>query len=292
MAIPNISSLLEISNPQLVQSANSLESALAKVGKLSASIESSVPGQNMLPSGGKGFDEWLATDLQYGILLSGVDKSLTASPRSVQDDSPLLEYEAFYSNAAPSLFEYSIPHPSVGTYGLTSQDLNREVEQTAVLGLTTSKLQCAAAALNIPWSHELQRAVLEQTMKLPSGVLSPQATSLLSMSNADLSSKNTRAHVKRSRTPDEEESEETLAKRVKNTDAARRSRLKKLVKLEGLEVKVGELETTNQSLSTRIAVLETERNGFLIKEAEQNARIAQLEAKIMEAQLALKTRGP
>ena len=49
--------------------------------------------------------------------------------------------------------------------------------------------------------------------------------------------------------------DEIALKRQKNTDAARRSRLKKLVKMEQLEEKVSELESDNQRLTTRIAVL-------------------------------------
>jgi hypothetical protein len=97
--------------------------------------------------------------------------------------------------------------------------------------------------------------------------------------------------TKRSRPSEEEEcSEELLARRAKNTDAARRSRLKKVVRLEGLETKVSGLESTNQTLSTKVAVLEAERNSHLVKEAEQMARIAQLEAKLIEAQLAFTLR--
>lgn len=97
--------------------------------------------------------------------------------------------------------------------------------------------------------------------------------------------------TKRSRSVDEEEcSEELLARRAKNTDAARRSRMKKVVRLEGLETKVSGLESTNQTLSTKVAVLEAERNSHLVKEAEQMARIAQLEAKLIEAQLAFTLR--
>lgn len=83
---------------------------------------------------------------------------------------------------------------------------------------------------------------------------------------------------------------ELLARRAKNTDAARRSRLKKVVRLECLETKVSGLESTNQTLSTKVAVLETERNSHLVKEAEQMARIAQLEAKLIETQLAFALR--
>jgi chromosome segregation ATPase len=95
---------------------------------------------------------------------------------------------------------------------------------------------------------------------------------------------------KRRLTP-EEEAAEVVAKRAKNTDAARRSRLKKLIKLEGLEAKAFDLESANSDLNMRIAILETEKSGFLAKEAEQAARIAQLEAQLAEAHATLSSRA-
>ncbi|KAI7815782.1 hypothetical protein BC939DRAFT_471698 [Gamsiella multidivaricata] len=267
MTIPNTPSLLATSNPRLTQSADTLDSALAQFGKLAASIENRVVAPGLL-NAGKGFDEWLASDIQYGALLYG-------------DESPL------NSSATSPLFRYptSSQPLSYGSQSLTAEDLGLgPVEKAVPLGLTTTKLQQAAAVLNIPWSEELERAVLEQT-KIPSMSPLNRSVSLQSPSSA-IKTNNT---SKRPHAAEEEESDEVLAKRVKNTDAARRSRLKKLIRLKELETKVAELETTNHGLNTRIAVLETEKNGFLIKEAEQNARIAQLETKIIEAHFALKT---
>ncbi|CAO3572040.1 unnamed protein product [Mortierella alpina] len=287
MALPNTPFLLEVGNSRLTESADSLESALAQFGKLAASIERPNAGAEMSSRGG-GFDEWLAGDFHFGTLLSGDEATIAPSPYSESDNSPLLSQEVLYSSTStPSLFEVSQPNlPLSYSMGLTAQDLGLgPVEQAPSPGLTTSTLQRAAAALNIPWSHELEKAVLAQSRKLattgslhgekvPSSVSTP-----------------TRAGHKRALTPAENESEEILAKRAKNTDAARRSRLKKTVKLESLEVKVSDLEATNTRLNMRVAVLETERTGFLVKEAEQNARIAQLEAKVIEAHLALTTRN-
>ncbi|KAG0245790.1 hypothetical protein B0O80DRAFT_471433 [Mortierella sp. GBAus27b] len=272
MAIPNTISVLE--NPQLARSADSLESALAQFSKLTASHQHNTVA-SVLSSEGKGFDEWLA---------------LLAADESPVNKSPVLDNEVLGNTMVSSLFGNSSPSDlvSYGTQAFSAHDLGLDVvEQTLLPGLTTSRLQQAAAALNIPWSTELEEAVLEKTRKLPTH-LSP----MQDISQSLLSSVNkTNGVGKRGCEVELEETEEILAKRAKNTDAARRSRLKKVMKLEGLESKVAELEATNQRLNTRIAVLETEKNGFLIKEAEQNARIAQLEAKVMEARLTLKTRG-
>ncbi|KAF9965051.1 helicase [Mortierella alpina] len=275
MALPNTPFLLEVGNSRLNESADSLESALAQFGKLAASIERPNAGAETSSRGG-GFDEWLAGDFHFGSLLSGDEATIAPSPYTESDNSPLLQQEILYSSTStPSLFEASQPsHSEPYSMCLTAQDLGLgPVEQAPLPGLTTSTLQRAAAALNIPWSQELEKAVLAQSRKLAT------SGSLHAEKAPSSASTTTRAVHKRALTPAESESEEILAKRAKNTDAARRSRLKKTVKLESLEVKVSDLEATNTRLNMRIAVLETERTGFLVKEAEQNARIAQLEAK-------------
>ncbi|KAF9178510.1 hypothetical protein BGZ51_007516 [Haplosporangium sp. Z 767] len=296
MALSETSSLYEVHTPQMSQSVSSLESALAQFSKLAASIER--PSEiSYLSNGGKGFDEWLAADLHYGTILSGDEMSLSPSPYLSSEDSSLLEQETLYSTTSqaqtlfPALTQSSEQMASCGNLSLTAQDLGLgPVECGQPLGLSTSTLKRAAAALNIPWSEELEKAVLSHTKKLPTTMpMTPRGLRTAPVSNIATATKS--STVKRARTVEEEESEEVIAKRAKNTDAARRSRLKKLVKLESLQVKVSELESTNTRLNMRVAVLETERNGHLLKEAEQNARIAQLEAKVLEAQFTLSSRS-
>ncbi|KAI9357722.1 hypothetical protein BD770DRAFT_305142, partial [Pilaira anomala] len=81
--------------------------------------------------------------------------------------------------------------------------------------------------------------------------------------------------------------DEIALKRQKNTDAARRSRLKKLVKMEHLEQRVSELEADNHQLNTRIAVLESEKSGLESKDVSLEDRIRVLEAQLAEAHKAL-----
>ncbi|KAG0342051.1 hypothetical protein BG004_005775 [Podila humilis] len=301
MAIPNIFDLLESSNSKLTQSADSLESALAQFSKLAASIEQPAVSNNLHQNGG-GFDSWLAAEFQYGALLGGDDLSSVApSPSTISDESPLLELENLVSCTGPSLFESSVMTPDIPSVSASQ------------LPITFSALQRAAAEINIPWSEELGLAYLARVQGSSVQPLTPSLPTLSSVSSPSISSppspvetsadvpttssphtataKKVSSPKKRSSSSMEEESEEVLAKRAKNTDAARRSRMKKVVKLETLEVKVQELETTNNRLNMRIAILETEKNNFLIKEAEQAARIAQLEAKVIEAHLALTNRA-
>jgi predicted nucleic acid-binding Zn-ribbon protein len=84
-----------------------------------------------------------------------------------------------------------------------------------------------------------------------------------------------------------DEPDEISLKRQKNTDAARRSRLKKLVKMETLEKQVSDLEVENSKLNTRVAVLESEKNGLEAKERSLEDRVRNLEAQLAEAHKAL-----
>ncbi|KAI8876284.1 hypothetical protein K501DRAFT_288964 [Backusella circina FSU 941] len=83
------------------------------------------------------------------------------------------------------------------------------------------------------------------------------------------------------------DNDEATLKRQKNTDAARRSRLKKLVKMEALENRVSELESDNNALTTRIAVLESEKSSLKSKDISLEERIRVLEAQLAEAHKAL-----
>lgn len=71
--------------------------------------------------------------------------------------------------------------------------------------------------------------------------------------------------------------DETALKRAKNTDAARRSRHKKLVKMEGLEQRVAELEVENSMFETKLNEVELERSLLADKDQMQQARIQELE---------------
>ncbi|KAI7865790.1 hypothetical protein BDF14DRAFT_1711897, partial [Spinellus fusiger] len=76
---------------------------------------------------------------------------------------------------------------------------------------------------------------------------------------------------------------EATIKRQKNTDAARRSRLKKVMRMESLEIRVAELEKVNTGLLMRVAVLDSEKSNLLVKETSYENRIKVLEAQLAEA---------
>ncbi|KAF9433504.1 hypothetical protein BGZ76_009341 [Entomortierella beljakovae] len=289
------------SNDKLSKSADALESALAQFSKNMSSGNESGATDIFIPSvnSGNGFDEWLAADLGFGSLSSDESSVSSSSPFSSLEDSPLLGFESFGSAVGPSLFDLQQmcqPQPLPMS--------NSSKAQVPVL--TSSAVQQAAAALNIPWSAELESAVMAQAALGSASVVAPACAQSASSpilapkeepKDAEIGSVSlppvalkVKSSKKRQLTP-EEEAEEIVAKRAKNTDAARRSRMKKLIKLEGLELKVSDLESANSALNMKIAILETEKNGFIAKDAEQTARIAQLEAQLAEAHAALTSRA-
>ncbi|KAI7850344.1 hypothetical protein BDC45DRAFT_425576, partial [Circinella umbellata] len=81
--------------------------------------------------------------------------------------------------------------------------------------------------------------------------------------------------------------DEAAIKRQKNTDAARRSRLKKVLKMETLEKRVSDLEKINSNLILRVAVLDSEKTGLKSKESSYEERIKMLECQLAQAHKAL-----
>ncbi|KAJ1541630.1 hypothetical protein HK096_010037 [Nowakowskiella sp. JEL0078] len=71
-------------------------------------------------------------------------------------------------------------------------------------------------------------------------------------------------------------------KRLKNTEAARRSRARKIEKMETLEREIKLLETKNQSLLVRIAVLESEKQQWKKEQSTYEKRISELESQLTE----------
>ncbi|KAG0370958.1 hypothetical protein BGX24_001878 [Mortierella sp. AD032] len=298
MAISINIPMFDMTDSKLSKSADSLESALAQFGKSATPLAGdnyNLINAPVVSNNGSGFDEWLASDFQLGAL-SGDDSSLSSSPYTALDDSPLLGFESFGSTMNPSLFDMPLGLSEEFVAPIPATPIVALPQVKAPPMLTTAAVQQAAIALNIPWSHDLELAVMAQaanhaTTILPS-VSAPVAAASFVVPKIEPVEQTyllSAANNKRAASP-VDETEEVVAKRAKNTDAARRSRLKKLVKLEGLEAKVSDLEADRTRLTMRVAVLETEKTSHLVREAEQNARIAQLEAKLAEAHAALTAR--
>lgn len=116
------------------------------------------------------------------------------------------------------------------------------------------------------------------TSNTPSTPVTPKSTS----TTTTISRNRKRSSSEIERDP-EVHAEELAIKRAKNTDAARRSRLRKVMKMESLEKQVSELKTENNELQTRIAVLESEKKGLEEKNSEKDSRIRMLEQQLAEA---------
>lgn len=172
----------------------------------------------------------------------------------------------------------------------------------------------SSPSVNIPWSTEITSPSIDELiqdmsstspyMSLSSANCSPKS-SFMSISSVEtpkspitVSSPSTTAtsptssklgtrHRKRSigeiGKDTQMASDELALKRAKNTDAARRSRLRKVIKMETLEKQVNELKKENTDLQTRIAVLESEKKGLEDKNAEKEARVKMLEQQLSEA---------
>ncbi|KAG0298889.1 hypothetical protein BGZ96_004196 [Linnemannia gamsii] len=314
-------SMFDTTNAKLSRSADSLESALAHFGKNASGLVDGANDMFVAPTANavNGFDEWLAADLSFAALSSD-ESSMSSSPFSALEDSPVLGFDSFGSTMGPSLFDMSMAFPAMES---PASPIAAVATSPVMPALTSTAVQQAAAALNIPWSAELESAVMAQAAlgaASPLAVMAPQpaaspvlAAKVEAVETEFSSSAVTTPAVsrevsvapevaapapaapkpksKKRRLTPEEEAAEVVAKRAKNTDAARRSRMKKLIKLEGLEAKAYDLESANSDLNMRIAILETEKSGFLAKEAEQAARIAQLEAQLAEAHATLSSRA-
>ncbi|GBB92808.1 hypothetical protein RclHR1_02060011 [Rhizophagus clarus] len=152
-------------------------------------------------------------------------------------------------------------------------------------------------ALNIPWSTDVtstdnnvrSSSASPSILSTFSNVNSPIISSTVA-SSASTSPLTTSVRTRsRKRSVNEMErdpqvmADELALKRAKNTDAARRSRLRKVKKMEGLEKEVTILKNENIELQTRIAVLESEKKGLEDKNAEKEARVRMLEHRLTEA---------
>ncbi|KAI7899542.1 uncharacterized protein BX663DRAFT_521245 [Cokeromyces recurvatus] len=102
----------------------------------------------------------------------------------------------------------------------------------------------------------------------------------------------TRRSTTKKRTLDDIDPTDDIAiKRQKNTDAARRSRLRKVQKMEALENRVSELEKLNAGLLMHVAVLDSEKTNLKAKESSYENRIKCLEEQLAEAHKALSSRS-
>ncbi|CAO3697829.1 unnamed protein product [Rhizopus stolonifer] len=103
--------------------------------------------------------------------------------------------------------------------------------------------------------------------------------------NQDPQEKNENNKRERSESFDKSLSHEELIalKRQRNTDAARRSRQRKAMRMETLERKVMDLESVNERLKLRAAIAESEKANIEAKEKSSKVRILELERQLANA---------
>ncbi|CAG8517978.1 12255_t:CDS:1 [Gigaspora margarita] len=219
-------------------------------------------------------------------------------------DSPLFGHPTF--STSPTL------EPAVGFFPELSDGNNTKsiVHLTSIVPSVTIPVDPLSisirqpgltSALNIPWGSDVtntQNIISDGTISFVNSLMNTRNTRSSPLSSTKsspviVSSKSspTKPANGRSRKRSENEiekdsetiSEELAIKRAKNTDAARRSRLRKVIKMESLEKQVNDLKVENNELQTRIAVLESEKKGLEEKNLDKDNRIRLLEQQLTEA---------
>ncbi|KAJ1561086.1 hypothetical protein HK096_006067 [Nowakowskiella sp. JEL0078] len=110
-------------------------------------------------------------------------------------------------------------------------------------------------------------------------------------SNARSTSSSINSRKRVSSDSEHDDVDDVTIKRRRNTEAARRSRQRKLEKMESLEVRVKELEAENSTLSVRAAVLENQKIAWMAKEQELLERTKRLEEQLLESHHAMVSLG-
>ncbi|CAG8514612.1 9046_t:CDS:1 [Diversispora eburnea] len=252
------------------------------------------------------FDEWLTDDLEKfqeeNIIFETPPLSYDVSPimsSSMATPQEIIESPLF--KQVPSSFSTS-PHLD-STLGFFP-DLSDENDNTKSLMQLNNiapsvTIPADDSSLYIPWGSDANNvsdidvrniAVLIGTPSLQSvdfnnvidGTIDPPAVTAPTKTTTVVSRSRKRSSSEFEKGP-EVHSEELAIKRAKNTDAARRSRLRKVKKMESLEKQVSEFKTENNELQTRIAVLESEKKGLEEKNGEKDSRIRMLEQQLAEA---------
>ncbi|CDS11668.1 hypothetical protein LRAMOSA03931 [Lichtheimia ramosa] len=124
-------------------------------------------------------------------------------------------------------------------------------------------------------------------LQQPSSMQSLSTTSSSPITDTKTISSCMRNNKRASSTNSLDSKDEIALKRQRNTDAARRSRLRKVQKMEGLERRVKELQALNEQLQLKVAVLESERDAAKRKQDKYEKRVHELETQLAEAHEAL-----
>lgn len=198
-------------------------------------------------------DEWLETELVASGLLQPSEQDTSKSDSS--------------SNIVVKAEPEEIHHHS------TSNNNNAPMPLTAIF-----KAFATLTALQQPSSMQALSAATTNSLSSITDTTKTTTTTTSSCMRNKRSSSSTSSL---------DSKDEIALKRQRNTDAARRSRLRKVQKMEGLERRVKELQTLNEQLQLKVAVLESERDAAKRKQDKYEKRVHELETQLAEAHEAL-----
>ncbi|CAO0801062.1 unnamed protein product [Mucor circinelloides] len=216
-------------------------------------------------------DDWLESDLrQSGIILPAKpnDKPMTpVTPAQILMASPPI------SECTPRmdpLLELSTPKIK---YEPLSPMETPKIEPQDICNNTRTSIDIQPFIKALSLLSSIQHLDKQQKTQQPQ---QPQA-------------QQTQQHKRqRSESIDEDQPQDLVAlKRQRNTDAARRSRQRKAMKMDSLEKRVMDLEAENERLRLRAAVAESERANIEAKEKRSRVRILELERQLADTHRSL-----
>ncbi|KAI8645060.1 hypothetical protein BD408DRAFT_412177 [Parasitella parasitica] len=250
------------------------------------------------------FDEWLKQDFlsecsvnsspeiatpldQFLMSPPFQSKDKIASKSSLADSSVVdLDVSAILDSPTPQFF--SMPSASVDVAATPATITTTDVSATPQLQMASlfadigDSLPAALAAL---------AAVAAPTPVLTAAVPPKVSPAVISASTPTFSASPSPSRTRKRTADNVDPDDDAAVKRQKNTDAARRSRLRKVQKMETLETRVSDLEKINAGLLMRVAVLDSEKTNLKAKESSYEDRIKVLEAQLAEAHKALSSRS-
>ncbi|KAK4517261.1 serine/threonine-protein phosphatase 2A 56 kDa regulatory subunit delta isoform [Mucor velutinosus] len=255
------------------------------------------------------FDEWLKQDFLSECSVNSspeiatpLDQFLMSPPFQSKDkisskSSPLaesnvvdLDVSAILDSPAPQFFSMpSVSTPStpavaatpVPTAATSTACGTPHVQMTSLFADIGDSLPAALAAL----------AAVAAPTPVATAAVPEMSPAVISASTPAFSASPSRSRKRSNDDASIDPADDAAVKRQKNTDAARRSRLRKVQKMETLEARVSELEKINAGLLMRVAVLDSEKTNLKAKESSYEDRIKVLEGQLAEAHKALSSRS-
>lgn len=235
------------------------------------------------------FDEWLKQDFlsEYSSpeITTPLDQFLMSPPYQTKDE---------INKTKPALDGVDLDVSAILSYpdlSNVTKAVNKKTESATSSVAATPVAPMSSLFADISESLPAALAALA-SVAAPTTTTTPKnnnvSPAVVSASTPAFSASPSRT---RKRAEDIDPTDEAAVKRQKNTDAARRSRLRKVQKMESLETRVSELERINGGLIMRVAVLDSEKNNLKAKESSYENRIRVLEEQLAEAHKALSSRS-